>query len=101
MMPQRDAVQTPQMQRFWRRWNRARKAAARKAKDNGEGPAQKMVIDSSTSSDSDDDDDDKEARERRQQRSGGGTAVESVAERVESDRRRREFETRTTNTLKF
>ena len=87
MMPQRDADKAPRMQRFWRRWDRARNVAPPKAKDNDEVLLQ---VDSSTSSDSDDDD--KEARERRQQRSGGGSAVESVAERAESDRKRRESE---------
>ena len=87
MMPQRDANQERRQQERQRREDRARESAAKKGKGTDEGSAQKTPTHSSDS-------DDRRERERRRQRAGGGTAVESVAERAESDRKRREEEER-------
>ena len=93
MMPQRDADKEMGLQKLRRRQHRARESAAKKGKDKGKGSAQKTPTDSSDS-------DDKRERERRQQRAGGGTAVEGVAERAESDRKRRENDIQITHTQK-
>ena len=85
MMPQRDAEEEMDSRKWQRRQRRAQKSAAKKGRTKGKGSAQKTLTDSSDS-------DDRRDRETRQQRSGGGTAVESVAERAESDRKRREDE---------
>ena len=95
MMPQRDAEEEMNSQKWQRRQRRAREleSGAKEGKKKGKKSAQKTLTDSSDS-------DDRRDRERRQQRSGGGTAVESVAERAESDRKRREDEPPVANAQK-
>ena len=90
MMPQRDAGREMHLRERQLLKNRAQESAAKKGKDKGEGSAQKTPTDSSDS-------DDKRERKRRKQCAGGGTAVESVTERVRSDRQRRAHEKRIAN----